>query len=112
MQSREGGERKSMANRLSHVLGPGLKVRQVHLGLCRAVCVIQFSIDIYIALLYVQTGRPYLQLCWQSQVFFQTSLTRFSAVRQSTVARRALTKLIYNGNREKPASLCQVGGNF
>lgn len=43
-----GGERKSMANRLSHVLGSGLKVRQVHLGLCRAVCVIQFSIDIYI----------------------------------------------------------------
>lgn len=40
----ERGERKSMANRLSHVLGPGLKVRQVHLGLCRAVCVIQFSL--------------------------------------------------------------------
>lgn len=67
MQSGEGGERKSMANRLSHVLGPGLKVRQVHLGLCRAVCVIQFSIDIYIALLYVQTGRPYLQLKYFSK---------------------------------------------
>lgn len=34
-----------MANRLSHVLGPGLKVRQVHLGICRAVCVIQFSLQ-------------------------------------------------------------------
>lgn len=81
MQSREGGERKSMANRLSHVLGPGLKVRQVHLGLCRAVCVIQFSIDIYIALIYVQTGSRPFQTLSSAQVFFQTSLTRFSAVR-------------------------------
>lgn len=48
MQSREGGERKSMANRLSHVLGPGLKVRQVHLGLCRAVCVLFNLVSIYI----------------------------------------------------------------